>query len=166
MFVLLRAITYAAVFIGFFLVFLPASVLERSGNSAPSAVGAAQVLGAVLTLVGGALAVTCVLTFAVVGHGTPAPFDPPRRLVDRGPYRWIRNPMYVGATVALAGAAVFYESWQLGVFAVGFWLVTAAFVWLVEEPVLRRMFGAEYDSYCARVGRWWPRRASHAVPHN
>ena len=161
MFVLLRAVTYAAVFIGCFLVFLPASVLERSGISTPATIGIAQVLGVLLTLVGGVLAVSCVLTFALVGRGTPAPFDPPRRLVDRGPYGWIRNPMYVGAAVALGGAALFYESWQLGVFALSFWAVTAAFVLVFEEPVLRRMFGAEYATYCTRVGRWWPRRTSH-----
>ena len=166
MFVLARAVTYAALFIAFVLVFLPARILASSGIAGPTTIGIAQVLGGVLTVAGGALAVACAFTFAVIGRGTPAPFDPPRRLVDRGPYGWIRNPMYVGATVALLGAAIFYWSWALGAFALGFLAVTAAFVWLVEEPVLRRMFGAHYDAYCSRVGRWWPRRRPPAVPSN
>lgn len=157
MFVLVRTITYASLFIGFFLVFLPARVLSRSGIQAPAAIGMTQVLGGLVTALGAALALACVFTFAFVGRGTPAPFDPPRRLVDRGPYAWTRNPMYVGATIALLGAALFYQSWALGIFALGFWLATEAFVLLYEEPTLRRLFGADYASYCARVGRWWPR---------
>jgi len=157
--VLLRAATYAALFIGFVLVFLPARVLSRAGVRAPAAFGARQLLGAAVTLAGGVLALGCVCTLTVVGRGTPAPFDPPRRLVDRGPYAWIRNPMYVGAVVALLGAALYYGSWALGAFALAFLLVAAAFVRLYEEPTLRRMFGAEYAAYCARVGRWWPLRS-------
>ena len=159
MFVLVRTMVYASLFIAFFLVFLPARVLSWSGIRAPQAIGFLQIAGALVTLGGAALALACVFTFTFVGRGTPAPFDPPRRLVDRGPYGWIRNPMYLGATVALLGAAMFYSSWGLALFALGFFLVTAAFVRLYEEPVLRRKFGAEYEAYCARVGRWWPRRA-------
>ena len=157
-FVLIRAVTYAAVFIGFVLIFLPARVLEWSGVGAPPRIGGVQVVGALMTLAGGALVISCVLAFAFIGRGTPAPFDPPRRLVVRGPYRWVRNPMYIGAALALAGAAVFYQSLALAGFVAAFLVATILFVWLYEEPVLRRMFGADYDAYCARVGRWWPRR--------
>ena len=105
MFVVFRAITYATLFIGFLLVFLPARVLAWSGIVRPAALGAAQLAGIVVGASGAALAVWCIITFAVTGRGTPAPFDPPRRLVVVGPYRLVRNPMYVGAGLALAGAA-------------------------------------------------------------
>ena len=104
-----------------------------------------------------ALALWCVLTFALVGRGTPAPFDPPRRLVVRGPYRFVRNPMYIGAAIALAGAALFYRSLPLLGYLALFLLVTHLFVCVYEEPTLRRAFGAEYEAYCRRVRRWWPR---------
>ena len=99
----------------------------------------------------------CVLTFALLGRGTPAPFDPPRRLVIRGPYRFVRNPMYIGAGLALGGAALFYNSVWLLAYVVLFLLAAHIFVVWYEEPTLRRTFGEEYDSYCRRVRRWWPK---------
>lgn len=156
--VLARAITYAALFVGFVLVFLPARILRWSGIGAPAPGGLAGVAGLVLGAAGVGLAVWCILAIAVVGKGTPAPFDPPRRLVARGPYRAVRNPMYIGAGLALAGASLLYRSAALLGFAAGFLIVCHLFVLVYEEPTLRRMFGAEYDDYCGRVGRWWPRR--------
>lgn len=156
MFVLIRAITYATVFIGFVLVFLPARLLAP-GIVRPEAIGATQIVGIAVTVGGGAVAVWCVLTFAVIGKGTPAPFDPPRRLVARGPYVVVRNPMYIGAGLALVGASIFYGSLGLLGYAVAFFLVTHVFVVLYEEPALRRTFGTEYEAYCRQVRRWWPR---------
>ncbi|MGH7426761.1 MAG: methyltransferase family protein [Gemmatimonadales bacterium] len=164
MVILIRAGVYAALFIGFLLVFLPVRVLAWSGITAPERLGIAQVLGGLLAAAGAMLAVSCIVTFAVIGRGTPAPFDPPRRLVVRGPYRLLRNPMYVGAGAALLGAALYYESWQLALYAAGFLLVMELFVRLYEEPILRKTFGREYDDYCRRVGRWWPRRAARPIP--
>ncbi|MGE0455339.1 MAG: isoprenylcysteine carboxylmethyltransferase family protein [Vicinamibacteria bacterium] len=154
--VLVRAITYAALFIGFVLVFLPAQVLSAAGVSGPAQVGASQLAGMALGAVGAAVAIWCVLGFAVLGRGTPAPFDPPRRLVVRGPYGYVRNPMYLGAGSALAGAALFYETGALWAYAVGFLALTHLFVVLYEEPALRRTFGDDYRSYCRQVRRWWP----------
>jgi protein-S-isoprenylcysteine O-methyltransferase Ste14 len=165
-FVLSRALTYAAIFIGFFLVYLPARILERAGIRVPATHGALQLAGGTLAALGLALAVTCVLTFAFLGRGTPAPFDPPRTLVIRGPYAWTRNPMYLGAWLALTGAAVYFQSSALALFAAGFILATVAFVHVYEEPTLRQQFGLEYDVYCALVPRWWPRRPRTAVPPN
>lgn len=157
MFVLVRAVTYAALFIGLLLVFVPARILSSAGVLQPSSIGPWQVAGILLGTCGGALALACILTFAYVGRGTPAPFDPPRQLVVRGPYRLIRNPMYVGAGVALLGAGLFYESVQLAGYTGLFLIVTHLFVVLYEEPTLRRMFGNDYEAYCRRTGRWWPK---------
>lgn len=163
MFVLVRAVVYASLFIGTLLVFVPARLLAWSGIAAPSRFGAGQGLGALLTCAGGMLALSCVLAFALVGRGTPAPFDPPRRLVAWGPYRWVRNPMYVGAGTAVSGAALYYHSLPLFAYAVAFLLAMHGFVVWYEEPALRRMFGREYEEYCRRVGRWWPRAGSGPV---
>jgi protein-S-isoprenylcysteine O-methyltransferase Ste14 len=154
MFILIRAITYSALFIGFLLVFLPARVLSLSGIVGPAGIGAAQVAGMVVVASGAALALWCIATFVVIGRGTPAPFDPPRRLVVVGPYRLVRNPMYIGAALALAGASLFYESWALLGYCAAFAFVTHLFVVMYEEPTLRATFGAPYVSYCERVHRW------------
>ena len=164
MFVLVRALVYATLFIGLLLVFLPARVIARSGISAPGRVGPLQLLGGSLAAAGAVLAVSCILAFVFIGRGTPAPFDPPRRLVVRGPYRFVRNPMYLGATAALLGAALYYESAPLAGYAAVFLTVMHLFVVVHEEPSLRRKFGEEYDEYCRRVGRWWPLRAQRTRP--
>jgi protein-S-isoprenylcysteine O-methyltransferase Ste14 len=155
-FILVRALTYAALFIGFFLVFLPRRVLSWSGIVRPAEVGVAQVAGIIIGAIGAALALWCIGTFIVIGRGTPAVFDPPRRLVIIGPYRFVRNPMYIGAGLALAGAALFYGSWALLWYCVGFALITHLLVVGYEEPTLRRTFGDAYDRYSQRVHRWWP----------
>jgi protein-S-isoprenylcysteine O-methyltransferase Ste14 len=156
-FVLIRAITYATLFISLVLIYVPASVLSRSGIVRPASIGLQQIAGMVLAAVGAAIVLWCILTFSFIGKGTPAPFDPPRRLVIRGPYRFVRNPMYIGAGMALAGAALFYMSLALLGYMGVFFLVTHLFVIWYEEPVLKRTFGDEYKAYCGRIRRWWPR---------
>jgi protein-S-isoprenylcysteine O-methyltransferase Ste14 len=152
-----RALTYATIFVSLVLVFVPARVLEWSGVTGPPAVGTWQVLGGAGVVLGAALALWCVLAFAIVGRGTPAPFDAPRRLVIRGPYRFVRNPMYIGAGLALSGAALYFGSWAVLGYTAIFFLITHLFVVLYEEPALRRTFGEEYLNYSSRVRRWLPR---------
>ena len=158
-FVLVRALTYATLFIGVVLVFMPARLIARSGMTRPQGLGLTEVAGALVVVIGAAVALWCVLTFALVGRGTPLPLDPPRRLVVRGPYKYVRNPMYLGAVTALAGAAAFYRSGPLALYAACFLLVVHAFVVWYEEPTLRATFGADYARYCRRVRRWRPKLA-------
>lgn len=157
MFTVVRALTYASLFVGLVLVWVPARLLRWTGITRPSETGALFLSGAVVGTLGAALALACVLTFALVGRGTPAPFDPPRRLVVRGPYRLVRNPMYLGAGLALVGAALVYRSVALVAYAAALLVATHLFVVLYEEPTLRRTFGEDYEAYCRRVRRWLPR---------
>ena len=156
MFVFVRAVTYSALFIGLLLVYLPDRLLSWSGIIRPAAIGVQQVAGMVIGAVGATVALWCIFTFATIGRGTPAPFDPPRRLVIRGPYRFVRNPMYLGAGLALASAALFYESLPLLGYAGVFLLATHLIVVWYEEPTLRQTFGQEYEAYCRQVRRWRP----------
>ena len=155
MFVLVRAVTYAALFIGFVLVYLPGRFLSWSGIVAPATTRVPQVAGMIMVAIGTVIALWCVFTFVFIGKGTPAPFDPPRKLVVRGPYRFVRNPMYIGAGMTLAGAALYYQSLLIFIYAALFSLITHLFVVLYEEPTLRRTFGSDYEAYCSRVNRWW-----------
>ena len=157
--VLLRAVAYSTLFISFFLVALPSWILGRVGVGVSTMPRALQVLGLLLGIAGVGIAVGCILTFVLRGKGTPAPFDPPRRLVVSGPYRYVRNPMYLGAGLALLGAAVFYGSPALALYFAGFLLLCHLLVRWYEEPILRQSFGTDYDAYCAETPRWLPRRA-------
>jgi protein-S-isoprenylcysteine O-methyltransferase Ste14 len=157
-FVFVRAITYATLFVGLLLVFLPARILESSGIVRPATLGPLALAGIAVGVGGALLALWCIVTFALVGRGTPAPFDPPRRLVVSGPYRYVRNPMYLGAGLALGGAALVYRSLALLIYVAVFLVATHLFVVAYEEPTLARLFGEEYVAYRTRVHRWLPRR--------
>lgn len=117
-----------------------------------------RLLGAALMGLGGLLALWCVTVFVVRGRGTPAPFDPPREFVAVGPYRWMRNPMYVGGLTVLAGFALWHRSPAMLAFSG----LVAGFVHLFvvgfEEPGLARRFGESYRAYLGRVNRWIPKR--------
>ena len=156
MLALFRALTYAALFIGLLLVLVPGEILEATGVVRPAHIGAAEVAGLIILALGAGLAISCILTFALIGKGTPAPFDPPRQLVVRGPYKWVRNPMYIGAGLVLFGAALHYRSTGLALYAAGFLLITHLFVTFYEEPHLRRVFGPSYEAYLRTVHRWMP----------
>ena len=65
--------------------------------------------------------------------------------------------MYLGAAVAVAGAALFYQTGVLLAYVAVFLLVMHAFVVWYEEPTIRRTFGEDYEAYCRQVRRWWPR---------
>jgi protein-S-isoprenylcysteine O-methyltransferase Ste14 len=113
--------------------------------------------GAVVIALGLALIVQTVALFATVGRGTLAPWDPTARLVVRGPYRRVRNPMISGVLCVLLGEALLFASPALlGWFGVVL-AVNALYFPLVEEPGLRRRFGADYEAYRAAVPRWLPR---------
>jgi protein-S-isoprenylcysteine O-methyltransferase Ste14 len=156
-FVIARAATYATLFIGFLLVFVPRQILGAAGITPPTEIGPMQWAGQVVLVAGGALALWCVLTFAFIGKGTPAPFDPPRKLVVRGPYRYARNPMYLGAALGLWGAGMYYDSGWLFAYVAVFLIAAHIFVVTYEEPTLTRLFGDDYEAYRARVSRWLPR---------
>jgi protein-S-isoprenylcysteine O-methyltransferase Ste14 len=117
-----------------------------------------RTLGIALMASGGTLAFACVTTFVTGGEGTPAPFDPPRKFVAAGPYRFVRNPMYIGAFIVLIGFGLYEQSEAILLFSLPWLLSAHFFVILYEEPHLRTTFGAPYDAYCHSVHRWLPRR--------
>jgi protein-S-isoprenylcysteine O-methyltransferase Ste14 len=116
-------------------------------------------IAAVPSVLGFAVALRCVWDFGSTGHGTPAPFAPPKRLVVAGFYRYVRNPMYLGFFVGWIGLWVVFGQPNPVAIAVASAVVLgiALFVLLYEEPTLRKMFGAGYEEYCRNVRRWIPR---------
>jgi protein-S-isoprenylcysteine O-methyltransferase Ste14 len=112
-----------------------------------------------LTFVAGlALFAWCVALFVRVGRGTLAPWDPTRRLVAVGPYRYVRNPMITGVAAMLVGEAMLLGSRVLAGWCAAFVLVNHVYFVLSEERGLERRFGGAYRSYRAAVPRWVPRR--------
>ena len=155
MWLLLKNVFFAIVVPGFVAGWLP--VYIAGGFDSVRRFGVSQLLASVLLAGGLSLMVAATAYFGVVGRGTPAPFDPPKRLVVRGPHRWMRNPMYVGAIMANLGWALWFESLPVAIYAVAWWSLAHLFVVFYEEPTLQRLFGVEYDAYRAAVHRWLPR---------
>ena len=113
----------------------------------------ARVLGAALVLAGSGLALPAVFAFRRAGtHAEP--WKPTTAFVVRGPYRFTRNPMYVGMVLVNIGIAALANSlWPLLVLPVSVALVRWGVI-AREERYLERKFGAEYRAYKERVRRW------------
>lgn len=152
----LRAAVYASVFIAGWgwLAFAVRPWDALLGGPLP---GWLPAIGAVLLIGGAGVALTCVVLFVVRGKGTPAPFDAPREFVARGPYRWTRNPMYVGGLGMLVGLAFVLRSPAVLVLVAAAAGILHLFIVLYEEPTLRRQFGRPYENYVRQVNRWVPR---------
>jgi protein-S-isoprenylcysteine O-methyltransferase Ste14 len=116
-----------------------------------------QVVGSLLLVVGVILFSASLRKFASDGEGTLAPWDPPRRLVVRGPYRYVRNPMISGVVCALFGEALLLLSRPHFVWALIFLGVNFIYIPLLEETGLRLRFGDSYVNYCRHVPRLIPR---------
>jgi protein-S-isoprenylcysteine O-methyltransferase Ste14 len=136
-------------------VLLPALILWGTGGIDLALVPG--LLGAGLGVVGLALVLWTVTLFGRVGEGTLAPWDATRKLVVRGPYRHVRNPMITGVALVLAGEAVAFRSWGIAILLAAFATANAVYMPLSEEPGLRGRFGDEYDTYREHVPRWIPR---------
>jgi len=135
---------------------VPYTILAASSRLMPRDAGALRYTGLALLLLGGALYLACILGFARHGRGTPAPIDPPRTLVARGPYRFSRNPMYIAVITVILGEAALFASGRLLVYGLVVFTGFHLFVVLYEEPTLRRLFGPAYGTYCTEVPRWLP----------
>lgn len=142
---------------GTVLVFLPALALHLTDyrwefNAIPLFAA-----GIVLLCAGLSLAGWTMWLFAKRGHGTAAPWNPPRKLVIEGPYRHVRNPMITSVLILLAAEALLLNSWlPMGIFGL-FLGINMLYFPFVEEKGLERRFGQDYLAYRRAVPRWLPR---------
>jgi len=113
--------------------------------------------GACIIIVGLVLAGWTIWLFATNGRGTPAPWDPPQRLVVNGPYRHVRNPMISGILCILVGEALMFMSAGLLIWVIAFFTINAVYIPSFEESALEQRFGDEYTEYKRNVPRWIPR---------
>lgn len=137
---------------------IPYLILSRGAAAGPIAWGPAQVLALALGGLGLGVYLWCLWDFATVGRATPAPIHPPRTLVVRGLYRYVRNPMYLGVLLVLAGQVIFFASRPLLLYTLAWLAVVHLFVVLYEEPALTRRFDGSYEQYRGAVRRWIPGR--------
>jgi protein-S-isoprenylcysteine O-methyltransferase Ste14 len=149
----LRNLLFTVIVPGAVSVYVPWLILTAGGAvPEPSVWPAVIVIGLCA-----ALYLWCLWLFATLGRGTPGPWDAPRRFVAVGPYRWVRNPMYLAVFLVVAGEALLCRSVPLliylGAVAIGVHLFVVGY----EEPTLAERFGDSYEAYRRRVPRWSPR---------
>jgi len=132
-------------------------LLAAAGASPSARLPAFRLFGLVLIFFGAMIYAWSAWTFTFIGKGTPAPFDPPKELVVKGPFRYVRNPIYVFVIIVLVGEAILLQNSAaiiyaaLAIFFLHLWVV------FYEEPTLRERFEKPYEAYCAAVPRWFPR---------
>lgn len=114
-------------------------------------------LGLLAGILGAWLSLASVSTMLRYGEGTPAPWEPTRRLVLRGPYRYVRNPMMLGVMLLLLAETLLLQSWGIAIWLAIFWLLNVLYLPRVEEKGLEQRFGEDYRQYTANVPRWIPR---------
>jgi protein-S-isoprenylcysteine O-methyltransferase Ste14 len=162
MMITLRAVLYMTAFLLFFAwLALRVHALDRSLNL--SLPGGCKAVGAVFMVAGGILGLICAGVFVARGRGTPALFDAPREFVAVGPYRYCRNPMYIGGLLLLIGFGLYERSVSILIMAAVLWGVVHLLVVFYEEPTLTKSFGSPYEQYCQDVRRWIPRRRRGAA---
>jgi protein-S-isoprenylcysteine O-methyltransferase Ste14 len=154
---------------GTVVIIIPAAILWATAGTKFAAhwADSGQVLfwiAIVLACSGVSMSVWTGSLFARVGEGTPAPWDPPKKLVVRGPYRHVRNPMITGVIIILLAESILLQSWAVAAWVVVFFVGNAVYFPLVEEKGLERRFAEDYRVYKANVPRWIPRLRGWAGP--
>ncbi len=151
--VALKTLTFTIVVGGTVLFIVPWLLLRSEGTSMIPSLSI-WLIGLVPFLLGAALYFWCAGAFTFIGKGTPAPFDAPIFLVREGPYRRVRNPMYISVLSMLLGEVILFHSLSLLVMLLVAITVVHLFVIFYEEPHLTRQFGESYKEYLRTVPRW------------
>ncbi|MFN2492291.1 MAG: isoprenylcysteine carboxylmethyltransferase family protein [Pyrinomonadaceae bacterium] len=156
-FLALRALTYMIAFVLLFgwIALGVRAYDHRFGIVLPASL---QSFALVLMALGGMLVMACGAVFVITGRGTPAPFDPPREFVALGPYRYVRNPIYIGGFVLIMGFGLYQRSVAILLLSLLLLFLTHPLVVYVEEPQLEKRFARTYLEYKNAVNRWIPRR--------
>ena len=102
--------------------------------------------------------------FLTQGKGTPAPWNPPKKLVIKGPYCYVRNPMITGAILLLAAESMILKSWAIAIWMIIFFTGKTLYFIFVEEKELKKRFGNPYLLYKSKVPRWIPKLTPWNLP--
>lgn len=162
----LRSLVFALLLPALLVGWIPLRVFDRHVVFRDGSWELHELLSLGLAAVASLVYVHCVWLFSVKGRGSVAPFDSPRKLVQRGAYRWVRNPMYLSLCAILAAEAAYFESPHIGVYFLCMCCVVHLFVMLHEERELGFRFGAMYEDYKRTANRWLPKPPKPAPAEN
>jgi protein-S-isoprenylcysteine O-methyltransferase Ste14 len=145
------------VVVWFLAVSLPFWIAASGLDPFPVEIGSFHLIGWIPIVLGASGLLWCYGAFIVIGKGTPWPFDPPKKLVVAGLYRYVRNPIESSFILVVFGEVFLFESSAIILYLIFSFLLLHLKQVLIEEPGLRRRFGKTYEQYCESVPRWIPR---------
>jgi protein-S-isoprenylcysteine O-methyltransferase Ste14 len=155
-----KSLLNAVLFFGIFMIALPALAQHFLPMELPLPRSPRTGAAAALALAGITAWIRCLDTFSRHGRGTPLSADAPRQLVTTGLFHRIRNPIMAGELLVIWAVALYLASLGVMLYAVAISIAAHLAVVHIEEPELRKRFGASYEEYCRSVPRWLP-RAGH-----
>ena len=147
---------FLLILLPFFLILIPYQILSSSARVCPFDIGAIRYLGVAPIALGVVIYIWCSGSFVLSGIGTPIPFTPTKKLVVTGLYRFVRNPLYIGGALVLAGEAILFQSLGILIYSLVMFAVFNVHVF-IEEAELADRFGSTYERYRKSVPRWIPR---------
>jgi len=151
----LKTLLYMGFMHGLFTFFIPYQIASFDFLFIPF--GSFRFLALPLWAAGATIIIWCSVDIIRTGRGTPAHLDPPKMLIINGLYRYVRNPIYLGALAVVSGYIFWFGSQLLILYLLFFFLCFHLMIVFIEEPILRNMFGEKYEEYCRNVPRWIPR---------
>jgi protein-S-isoprenylcysteine O-methyltransferase Ste14 len=151
----LKTILYMGSLHGFFTFYIPYMLVKIDPHYFDPGLFSNLVIP--LGIIGTIIIIWCSVDMVRKGRGTPAHLDPPRKLIINGLYRYVRNPIYLGALLVQLGYILWSGSGLMIVYFLCFALAYQILIVLIEEPILRHMFGEQYQVYCSQVPRWIPK---------
>ena len=150
-----KTLLYMGSMHGFFTYYFPFQIVSL--NTPIFDPGSLRFLAFPFWVIGTFVILQCSVDFVRKGRGTPAHADPPRELVISGLYRYVRNPIYLGALFVQFGFVLWSASRIMAFYLLFFFLAYHMLAIWVEEPILRNTFGTGYEEYCQQVPRWIPK---------
>jgi len=132
-------------------------------NNIPSSV--CYSIGGISLIAGLIIFIKSLSLFIRIGNGTLAPWNPTKKMIIQGLYRYVRNPMLIGVNLLLLGEAFLLQSGNILIWMILFVIINTIYFIKKEEPDLAIKFGAEYKEYCQYVPRWLPRLTPY-LPEN
>lgn len=159
----LRFIAFLILVPGFVIGYMPYWIL--SNYHKPVGIGGWRDTGYIFLIGGGILFLSSLTAFFLHGKGTPAIWlmkplkflvgDEPKELVDKGIYRFTRNPMYLGVLGVLLGLALLNDSLAMLYYFITVFFIFNIVVLAIEEPRLKVLHGQKFNEYKKKVPRWF-----------
>ncbi len=119
--------------------------------------GLSQTLGIIVILIGIVFLIYLLKIFKVIGKGTPVVIEPTTKLIIIGPYKFVRNPMYLTHLFVFLGMFLYFGRILLLLYLILSWIAFHLFIVMWEEPQLKKRFGESYLDYIEKVPRWFPK---------